>query len=395
MPAHRDTRSARPRWRYKKVIKLPDGSKKRICGTPTKNTKQAAEEEERRHIERELDAFYKQQLAPSSQRKEVPTFSEWFNGRFWQEWVVGQENKPGTRGEKESAFRVHLNPFFGSLPLDAIDTATIQQFKAELMTKTGRTGERLSSKTRNNILAILSKALRYAEEVEMIDKMPRIRLYPVERPQIVYWEFEQYAQLLVTAKQMDAAWFAATLLAGEAGLRIGEILALTWEYIDAIAHRLSIARQVRRGQQGTPKGRRRRWVPMTSLLAETLASLRGPHHGKVLRHSNGEPVTEGEAKHVIYRICDVAGLPRRSWHTLRHSMATHAARFGINPWTLQRWLGHQRIDETMRYVHLVEERPRPIPSSILQAGHDIADPDERVLAMLASRVHHVSTENAR
>ena len=30
---------------------------------------------------------------------------------------------------------------------------------------------------------------------------------------------------------------------------------------------------------------------------------------------------------------------------------THAALFGVNPWKLQAWLGHKRIEGTMRYVH--------------------------------------------
>ena len=42
------------RWRYRKVITLSDGSKRRITGTPDINTKQAAEEAEREHIAREV-----------------------------------------------------------------------------------------------------------------------------------------------------------------------------------------------------------------------------------------------------------------------------------------------------------------------------------------------------
>src|SRR3569833_3046429 len=40
-------------------------------------------------------------------------------------------------------------------------------------------------------------------------------------------------------------------------------------------------------------------------------------------------------------------LPERGWHVLRHSFGTHAAMLGVNPWQLQTWMGHKRIDETM------------------------------------------------
>lgn len=78
-------------------------------------------------------------------------------------------------------------------------------------------------------------------------------------------------------------------------------------------------------------------------------------------------------------------LPELSWHTLRHTFATHAARFGVNPWRLQAWLGHSTITMTMRYVHHVEEHHRSIPEGILAAGNAVVDPDARIVAMLGAR----------
>jgi hypothetical protein len=84
-------------WRYRKVVKLPDGSRERISGTPSRNTREAAEQAERGHIDRVL--------FPAPIKKEVPTFGKWFwgdepessepSGRFWNEWVVASKNKPG------------------------------------------------------------------------------------------------------------------------------------------------------------------------------------------------------------------------------------------------------------------------------------------------------------
>jgi len=44
-------------WRYRKVVKLPDGRKVRISGTPAFNTRVAAEEAERAHVLRVLDLY--------------------------------------------------------------------------------------------------------------------------------------------------------------------------------------------------------------------------------------------------------------------------------------------------------------------------------------------------
>src|SRR5438128_423946 len=92
----------------------------------------------------------------------------------------------------------------------------------------------------------------------------------------------------------------------------------------------------------------------------------------------------GRARRCWWR-CFSRGLRERSWHALRHTFATHAARFGVNPWRLQAWLGHSTITMTMRYVHHVEEHHRPVPATILAAGATIMDPDARVMAMLGAR----------
>jgi hypothetical protein len=53
--------------------------------------------------------------------------------------------------------------------------------------------------------------------------------------------------------------------------------------------------------------------------------------------------------------CSTAKLPERGWQILRRSFATHAAMFGINPWTINAWLGHKNI-------HFAEQHRLEIPA---------------------------------
>jgi len=57
----------------------------------------------------------------------------------------------------------------------------------------------------------------------------------------------------------------------------------------------------------------------------------------------------------------------------------------VNPWRLQAWLGHKRIDETMLHVHVAEAHVREITGAMHQASAAESDPDRRILAMLAAR----------
>ena len=377
MSARRDKRTGR--WRYRKQVTLPDGSRKRIGGTPTKNTKKAAEEAERAHIAREFDRFYKEQVLPSA-GKEVPTYKEWFEGRFWREWVIGRRNKPTEQRSKRSIFRTHLEGRFGDMRLGAIGSGEVAKMRADLI-ESG-----LKDKTINNILAVLSKSLRYAASLQLIDVVPSIGLLRVERPEIKCWEFEEYPRILAAAMEEGLTWYVAVCLAGEAGFRIGEVKALRWQTdVDLIAETLTVNQQMRDGVTGTPKGRTRRTIPMTARLCRALHHLPGHREGYVASNSGGSALRDGQTSHAIYRICRRAGLPERAWHTLRHSFGTHAAHLNVNPWRLMHWMGHKRIDETMRYVHVAESHMRPIPSELIEAGQGVADPDRRVLAMLSKR----------
>jgi hypothetical protein len=57
----------------------------------------------------------------------------------------------------------------------------------------------------------------------------------------------------------------------------------------------------------------------------------------------------------------------------------------VNPWRLQTWLGHKRIDETMLYVHVAESHAREWPAPVHEASKTEIDPDKRIVAMLGVR----------
>ena len=267
------------------------------------------------------------------------------------------------------------------MPLGEITTSEVAKFRAHLVAL-GTLGE----KRINNILAVLSKPLKYAVDCEVLAKAPKIGMYKVERPEIVAWDFEQYARLLAAAKAEGEDWYAAVCLCGEAGLRVGEMKALRWrEDVDMVAKTITVNHQTRNKQTTTPKGRTRRTVPMTSMLHEALKRMSVVREGLVVRNVDGAAKGDGQSDWVIARICRRAGLPVRYWHVLRHSFGTHAALFGVNPWRLQTWMGHTRIDETMIYVHVAEAHARELPDNVREAGDGIVDADKRVLAMLGCR----------
>ena len=218
------------------------GARCAFRGTPAVNTKQAAESAERAHVERVLDP------SRSANTKEVPTLHK-FMPEFMATYVASN-NKPSERISKEGAFRVHLLPAFGRLRLDEIGTREVEKFKASKLTT-------LKPKSVNNLLTILGKTLRYAAEIGIIDKIPRVRFVKVFAPPVDFLETEEFHRL-IDANEKQPETLASILLAGDAGLRQGEIRALQWGDLDLEAGRIFVQRNDYRGHIGSPKALRQK-----------------------------------------------------------------------------------------------------------------------------------------
>jgi integrase len=152
------------------------------------------------------------------------------------------------------------------------------------------------------------------------------------------------------------------LLGGDAGLRLGEMLALEWHDIDFKRSMLSIARASWRGKVSLPKGGRTRKVPMTTALAQALTQLRHLRGPRVF-YRDPSPAGIREQKTTA-----MSQQTLRSWmalaqkrgnlevtsglHILRHTFCSHLAMKGAAAVAIKELAGHQNLATTMRYMHL-------------------------------------------
>ena len=123
----------------------------------------------------------------------------------------------------ESSYRNHLGPAFGALALDKISDEQISRLRAFLV-KTHH-----KPKTINNVLTPLNSCLKLAVQWKIIAAMPCAIHIPTvsdERPD--FYDFDEYAQLCEGAAKVGTRELALVRLAGEAGLRRGELMALRW-----------------------------------------------------------------------------------------------------------------------------------------------------------------------
>ena len=142
------------------------------------------------------------------------------------------------------------------------------------------------------------------------------------------------------------------------GLRLHE--ALNLQVSDIEGGRMMV--YVHRG-----KGARDRYVPLPK---ETLSLLRRywkTHKNAKLvfpalgrGHTGGSTATtsmnRASVQGALGRAVKKAGITKKlSVHTLRHAYATHLLEEGINIRVIQRYMGHKRLETTMRYLHLTRK----------------------------------------
>jgi site-specific recombinase XerD len=126
--------------------------------------------------------------------------------------------------------------------------------------------------------------------------------------------------------------------------------------VDLVTGRLVVRRSVYRADKiGTPKSGKDREIPLN---AEALQAMKQHRHVRgplVFCQNDGAMLAETETCRPLAMACKVAGLRTVSWHTLRHTFASHLVMRGQPLKAVQELMGHASIEMTMRYAHLSPE----------------------------------------
>ncbi len=325
-------------WEVDIQTELPDGTKLRERKKSPVSSKAASL---RWGLARERELTFQQ---PAKIRKEVPTLRE-FSPRFLDGYARANRQKPSGIAAKETILRVHLIPFLGRKKLNKISSEDIQHLKSRLCKK--------APKTVNNILTVLNKLLNVALEWDIINKMPcTIRLLKTQEKEAQFHDFDEYSRLIDAAKKTDPQSYLAVLLAGDAGLRCGEIMALEWTDIDFSKRQVLIQRSDWKGQVTAPKGGRSRRVPLTARLTKALKDYRHLRGPRVLYQDNGQGATQKVVRNLVLRAARRANLANGGVHILRHTFCSHLAMRGAPARAIQELAGHRNLTTTQRYMHL-------------------------------------------
>lgn len=294
-------------------------------------------------------------------------------GELGTDWILAHSVtvKPSTGHSESSAWRVHVEPKWGSRKIGSIRHTEVTKWVAEL----SKTRSATTVKRAHGLLAaVLDSAVRDrriafnpAREV----KTPRKRTK--SKP---YLTHQQVERLAAASKYPDLIRFLAYT-----GLRWGEATGLKVAHVDRSKRRVRIEENAVKVnghvEVGTPKTHEKRTVPYPAFLDDAVAracrskaadDLVWPAElGGYLSQGNAESgwfasavkrvrATDLEAAVSRGTEAERQVMPRVTPHDLRHTAASLAISAGANVKAVQRMLGHASASMTLDvYAELFED----------------------------------------
>ncbi len=312
----------------------------------------------------------------------------WLNR--WLKESVANNVKTSTRISYEGIVKHQLIPYIGKIKLCELKKADIETMYTQLLIN-GRADRQggLGIKTIENVALCLHKALQVALEHEYITKnpadiakVPTIKSTNTSKKEIeILTKDEQKA---LTNVCDDSAYGMGIITTLNTGVRLGELLGLTWEDIDFDKKTISISKQVSRLhdysanakaktklgiQDDTKTTSSTRLISMNHYLAERLLQykkLQTEHIRKcgkayqnlnmVFAREDGFYIDPSTFRDKYLKLLQLAGLKHYKFHALRHTFATRALEAGVDVKVVSKILGHAGVQITMdTYMHVLPE----------------------------------------
>lgn len=286
------------------------------------------------------------------------------------EWLYinhKDEIKPRTLLRYECALKYYICPHFGDIEIENLTPRDIQNWMKILKEDISpRTNKPLSSSSLNTIIAILKLIFNYAYDYEIIRNNPTLRLKRISnKSDEVVKAFTRDEQIRIEnyIERLHNDEYFPYILTLYTGLRLGELLALTWKDINIKLGVISVNKTIYKINTkdnkweyvvDVPKSKKSiRDIPLPTFIKEKLRILKRDKKSiYVVAKSDGSRIND---KLLVYRykmLLKRAKVRYLSFHALRHTFATRALENNIDIKTLSEILGHANAATTLNiYTH--------------------------------------------
>lgn len=254
----------------------------------------------------------------------------------------------------------HLLPSFGNQL--SVEESDIQEFVFRKL------DEGLSQKTIKDILIVLKMILKFGVKNKLIDYQQFDVQFPTERERNEIEVLSKSNQKKIMNYVQEHFTFKnlGIYICLSAGIRIGEICALTWDDIDTETGIINIRKTIQRIYVIEDNDRRTelildspktknsiRDIPMSRDLLKMLKPIKKVVNSSFYLLTNDFKPTEPRTYRNYYKkLMKELDMPELKFHGLRHSFATRCIESNCDYKTVSVILGHSNISTTLNlYVH--------------------------------------------
>lgn len=264
--------------------------------------------------------------------------------KYLAECTVKKASKSQERDK--GIFKNYLNPFFGNMLLANIKPKDVSRYKQQ------RNIKKVSSDTINKELGLIKAAFNVAiREWEWVDFNPvnRVRMEKAGEGRVRFLTQQEFSKLYKSCED----WLKPfVIIARYSGLRMGNVLALSWDQIDLFRKMITVDKT----KNGDPVG-----IPVCEPLFKTLVSLnkvRDIKSKSVFPTKLSYDALQRRVQRAFKIACKASGIEDFRWHDLRHDFASMLIQRGVDIYSVQILLGHKDGRMTRRYAHLSQENLR-------------------------------------
>lgn len=258
---------------------------------------------------------------------------------------------PNTIRNYLSAFSLFLDHHYGK-DIPQLSKQDIEEYLL-FLTRERKYSEAAIHSMVNSVKFYYERVLRKPKEYYSIERPKK----PLQLPKVL-GERELTALFnALTNKKHKAILFTAY----SAGLRVSEVVRLQLKHIDSSRMQIFVERS---------KGKKDRYVMLSPVLLDLLREYIKSCKVRPLKYlfeseQPGVPYAARTAQKVFQRARERAGIQKTvSFHSLRHSFATHLLESGVDIRFIKELLGHFDIKTTERYLHVRKEQLVQISSPI-------------------------------
>lgn len=287
-------------------------------------------------------------------------YEEWLNE--WMEIYVKISVKERSYKNYMQRLNKYILPELGKCELEELTALRLQMFSTRLWSMG------ISSSTINSVVTIIKSSLKKGVALGIIEKQysdvlvrPRLKSNVVSSFTVA--EQKKIERYVINRNR---PCLFGILLCLYTGLRIGELLALTWDDVDFIKGTVAITKSCHDTWVGnryikvfdsTKTACSERIIPLPKKLVNIMRRLRQKTGSKFVVAGRSEYGAQIRSYQRTFElVLKRLNIEHKGFHALRHTFATRALEVGMDVKTLSEILGHRSPSITLaRYAHSMLE----------------------------------------